>query len=408
MIARSASRPPLVAPHGDTLNVNSTLAYAPEMAGYDLGPDHPMRPERVTLAVALMEAYGLVRPQGAPRAGAPFTTLAPAAATDEELELVHAPEYVATVREAQAHPEWFFPARAGLGTLDTPVFPGIHDVSALIAGGTIAAVRSVLEGDATRSFAPAGGLHHAHRAAAAGFCVYNDPAVAIAWALREHPDLRVLYLDIDAHHADGVQEAFWDEPRVLTLSVHETGMTLYPGTGFAGERGGAGALGSVADLPLPPRATDACYRYAWEHAVAPLALGFAPDVVVAQCGADALAADPLTSLRLSLPGYAWLARSLMALADALCAGRLVACGGGGYAWQSEVPRAWTALAAELCGATLPERLPDAWRRAAADASGVEQPAGLLDDGTATATATDDEVHLLTMTEAAVDELMAGA
>jgi len=360
--------------------VDTILVYSPQLAGYDLGPAHPLRPERFTLTVALMEAYGLVPPgTGAGRptaddgAAAPLHVVAPFPAADEDLLRVHDPAYVDAVRAG-------VPSRAhGLGTLDTPVFPGMHEAAALVAGATLLAVREVASERARRAFSVAGGLHHAHRSFASGFCVYNDCAVGIAWALASDPAMRVLYIDIDAHHGDGVQEAFYAEPRVLTVSLHQNGRTLFPGTGWPSETGEGAGTGAAVNVPLPAGATDACYRMAFDEVVEPHARAFATDLIVAQCGADALHGDPLTDLGLTVPGHQWLVRSIVRLADELCEGRLVALGGGGYDWADGVPRAWTLAAAELAGVTLPTSLPEPWRERVSRLSHTGPPRGLLDD-----------------------------
>jgi acetoin utilization protein AcuC len=186
--------------------------------------------------------------------------------------------------------------------------------------------------------------------------VYNDIAVAIADALARDPALRVMYVDIDAHHGDGVQDIFYIEPRVLTISLHESGRYLFPGTGDTSERGDGPGLGSAINIPLPPLATDECYLLAFDEVVVPAARAFAPDVIVAQCGADAHWSDPLTTLGRTLAGFRDLYGRLVALADALCAGRLVATGGGGYSWATAVPRAWTLLAGALTELDLPGSL----------------------------------------------------
>lgn len=387
------------------------LVYSPALTGYDLGREHPLKPERFALAVALLEAYGLV-PAGtstgaAPGAGAtPLRVLPPVPAGDEQLLRVHSPEYVAAVKDASEHPGHYLWPRAGLGSLDTPVFRGMHEASALVAGGSLGATRAVLSGDVSRAFSIAGGLHHAHRDRAAGFCVYNDCAVAIADALEQQPEMRALYIDIDAHHGDGVQEAFWNEPRVLTVSAHETGLALYPGTGFANERGGPDAPGSAANVALPPWATDACYRIAFDEAVLPLARRFAPDLVFAQCGADAHHDDPITSLGLTLPGYRSLVRSIISLSAELCDGRLVVFGGGGYGWEHVVPRAWTMVAADLATAGVPEDLPEEWRTQVRAVAGVEPPHGLSEDRFSVAPAVEE--RLVEETRSAVASLMEGA
>jgi acetoin utilization protein AcuC len=329
------------------------LVYSPALNAYDFGPEHPLRPERVSLAVGLMSALDLVR-EGALR------PVDPRPATREELTRVHDELYIDEVVRAGSAPDKWLPA-FGIGPGDTPAFPDMHEAAALVAGATLIAVEEVLAGRFTRSLSPAGGLHHAHRDHAAGFCVYNDVAVGIAAAIAEHPRLRVLYIDIDAHHGDGVQEAFYSEPRVLTVSLHESGRYLFPGTGEIDERGAGPGLGSAINVPLPPNATDECYEIAFSEVVVPAARAFRPHLIVTQNGADAHWTDPLTTLGMTLAGYRSLVRHTVRLADELTAGRIVACGGGGYAWATVVPRAWTLLAAELAGVEVAHELPEAWK-----------------------------------------------
>ena len=354
-----------------------TLVYCDEMARYDLGPGHPFKPERFTLAVDLMRAYGLFESEGGPVAVTPHV----APASDADLLLVHSTEYLETVREASAEPDRFkWRTRRGIGPGDTPAVPGLHDAGALIAGATTLAVRLALESDgATRPFSIAGGLHHAHHDRAAGFCVYNDAAVAIACALRDRPDLRVAYLDIDAHHGDGVQEAFYEDPRVLTISLHESGRYLFPGSGREAETGGGAGAGTALNVPLPPFADQACYELAVDEVVGPGLEAFAPDLLLADCGADHHHADPLTHLGLTLPGMRELYRRIIGLAAARCRGRLACTGGGGYGTYSVVPRAWTMLAAELAETALAEELPVEWRERSAALSGRPAPHTLTEE-----------------------------
>lgn len=352
------------------------LVYDPAMAAYDLGPAHPLKPERFTLAVELMRAYGLVAEED-PRA--PLELVRPARpASDDELALVHDRAYLETVRAASADPARFaWRTERGIGPGDTPAAPGLHDAAALIAGGTVEALARVLDAApgsrSTRAFAPAGGLHHAHRDRAAGFCVYNDPAVAIAVALRDRPGTRIAYLDIDAHHGDGVQEAFYDSPDVLTISVHESGRFLFPGTGAASETGAGAGAGFSVNVPLSPHAGAGEYAEAFDRAVAPALASFRPHALVAQCGADAHVDDPLTHLGLTLPAMRDLYRRVIGLAEEHAGGRLLCTGGGGYGTYSVVPRAWTLLAAELAEITLDERLPESWRALSSALSGTAAP-----------------------------------
>ncbi|MHB8925823.1 MAG: acetoin utilization protein AcuC [Coriobacteriia bacterium] len=325
-----------------------TLVYSDRLDQYDLGRAHPLKTERVTRSIALMRQYGLIG-EGA------MDVLQPSPAPDEDLLRVHDAAYIADVRAASADPRGFT-SRRGLGPGDTPVFAGMHDASSLVAGGAIAAMRAVLEDRTDRALNVAGGLHHAHRDRAAGFCVYNDPAIGIAWALARDPSLRIAYIDIDAHHGDGVQEAFWDDPRVFTVSIHESGRYLFPGTGFDDERGGPDAPNSALNIPMNPQAGDAQYLSAFDGLIAPAVRAFAPDLLVTQNGADAHRYDPLTTLGLTLGGYRDLVVRLAALSTELTGGRMVAHGGGGYAWERIVPRAWTMLAMSLLEREIPDML----------------------------------------------------
>ena len=365
------------------------LVWDSALAAYELSPEHPLKPVRLVLAVELMRAYGLLEERAAsrpssedPRIAAPAAERAelirPRPATDDELLLVHTAEYVDAVKRASADPAGFVPSH-GMGTGDNPVFEGMHEVSSLIVGGGIEGIAAVLDGRCERTFNIAGGLHHAQRDRASGFCVYNDPAVAIAWALREHPDVRVAYVDIDAHHGDGVQNAFEDTDRVLTLSVHESGQYLFPGTGFVSDIGTGAGEGLAMNVPLPPLAGDGCYRDVLERVIAPALRAYRPDILVAQCGCDNHHDDPLTHLALTLPGYRALTHDLFALADEVCDGRVAACGGGGYGVYRTVPRAWTCVLAELLGERLSEELPEAWRALDAEASGAAAPELLTAD-----------------------------
>jgi acetoin utilization protein AcuC len=327
----------------------AALVWRPDLAAYDLGEGHPLDPVRLQLSVALMRDYDML-PPGAVLVAPP--------ASNEDLLRVHSAEYLDAVRKASSGSQL---SGFGLGTADNPVFRGMHDTSALICGASIRGLDAVLGGGPKRTFSIAGGLHHAHRARAAGFCVYNDPAVAIAHARAARPGLRVLYLDIDAHHGDGVQEAFYDSAEVMTVSLHETGEFLFPGTGTPGEIGEGAGVGYAANVPLPPYATDDCYRLAFDRLVVPLARSFRPEVIVAQLGINAHHDDPLTQLALTIPGYRALVRWILQLADELCDGRVAALGGGGYDVYRTVPRAWAWVMGFLLDAYVPEELPDAWR-----------------------------------------------
>jgi acetoin utilization protein AcuC len=235
----------------------------------------------------------------------------------------------------------------------------MHEAGALVAGASLVAAEAVAEGTALHAFNAAGGLHHAMPSRASGFCVYDDPAIAIAWLLRRgiHP---IAYVDVDVHHGDGVQAIFYEDPRVLTISLHQSGDTLFPGTGFVTERGAAGAEGTKVNVPLRPGVSDEAWLAAFRAVVPPIVRAFAPKVLVTQLGCDTHWSDPLANLLLTTGAYRETAAELHALAHEAAGGRWVATGGGGYQWASVVPRAWTTYFAAMCDAELPDALPESW------------------------------------------------
>ncbi|MEU8156680.1 acetoin utilization protein AcuC [Micromonospora sp. NPDC048986] len=330
---------------------DTVVVWDESLLAYDMG-DHPLDPVRVELTIALARELGILDRPG-------VRVIKPEPADDAVLTRVHAPAYLAAVRNAPRDPLF---AGYGLGTSDNPVFEGMHESSALIAGATVAAAEAVWRGDARRAVNVAGGLHHAMSARASGFCVYNDPAVAIARLLDLGAE-RVAYVDVDVHHGDGVQDIFWNDPRVLTVSLHETPLALFPGTGFPDETGGPGAQGTAVNMPLPPGVDDSGWQRAF-HAIVPSVLrAFRPQVLVSQCGADGHRLDPLADLNLTVDGQRATYQAMRALADELCDGRWVATGGGGYALVEVVPRAWSHLLAVATGDPIdPATLtPPAWR-----------------------------------------------
>ena len=341
------------------------LVYTPRLASYRLSESHPLRPERFSLAVELMDAWHLIC-HTAEQIGCSHL-VEPTPASTEDLLRVHDAAYIAAVRQADANPS-AWSGGFGIGPGDTPAFAEMHEVSALIAGATMRALADVVAGRCARSFSPAGGLHHAHRGRASGFCVYNDATIAIAAATAANPDLRVAYVDIDAHHGDGVQEAFYDRADVLTISIHESGRYLFPGSGRAVETGTGGGLGFAVNVPLAPGAGDESFARALDRVVAPAVRAFAPDVIVAQLGADSHRADPLAHLTTTVAGLNASAARIISLADEVCDGRIAATGGGGYDSFSAVPRAWACDLAALLGVDVPEELPESWRESAASAA----------------------------------------
>lgn len=347
------------------------LIYSQGCLAYDFGPLHPMNPVRLMLTAGLMRATGLVDRPG-------LEQLEPAPAGDDELELAHDRRYIEAVRRLSA-PGLAAGAAAlqfGLGSGDNPVFAGMHEASALIAGGSLAGARAIIEGRLAHAFNIAGGLHHAHRARASGFCVYNDAAVAIAW-LRRRRGARVLYLDFDAHHGDGVQELFYADAGVMTVSFHESGRYLFPGSGFIDELGTGEARGTSVNLPLPMGTTGDLFLEAYEALVPPLARAFSPDLIVTQLGCDGHFSDPLTHMALTVSTYRELARRLHRLAHDVTGGRWLALGGGGYQAYTVVPRVWTAVLAEMAGVSLDEELPEDWRRLCLERGAQRAPCFLI-------------------------------
>jgi acetoin utilization protein AcuC len=304
------------------------------LISYDFGPSHPLAPIRVELTMALARELGVL--DRVELAGCE-------PASDDELALVHERGYIEAVKGVSrtGRPDM----AAGLGTGDNPAFAGVHEASALIAGASLAAARAVWSGEAEHAVNVAGGLHHAMPSMASGFCVYNDPALAIAWLLAQGAS-RVAYVDVDVHHGDGVQAMFYDDPRVLTISLHESPRTLFPGTGFPHETGDACTSVNVA---LPDGTGDAGWLRAFQAVVPPLLREFAPEVLVTQHGCDSHALDPLAHLMLSLDGQRTAYEMLHRLAHETAGGRWVVTGGGGYELVQVVPRAWTHLIAEVSG-----------------------------------------------------------
>lgn len=369
------------------MTIPAALIWDPSYLAYRFRKDHPFNPRRLELAVTLMESLELL---SAPE----LRTVKPRMATDEELQLVHAPEYVAAVKRlgAEEGGERGEAWRWGLGTDDNPIFPGMHEATATVTGGTLQCAEMVMTGEVRRAFNVGGGLHHAHRDRASGFCIYNDLAVAIAWIRREY-GARVLYIDYDGHHGDGVQGLFYDDPDVLTLSIHESGRYLFPGTGFVDELGEGDGYGYSLNLPVEPNTGDDSWMQLTEGLLPDVFDAFRPDVVVLQNGCDAHLHDPLTHLRCSTRIYEETVRLCCDLAERHCDGRVIATGGGGYAIWRVVPRAWSLVWATLTGQEAPDRIPRAWLERWQGESPVLLPERLRDEpGAMTTVALADEIN----------------
>ncbi|WP_193103455.1 acetoin utilization protein AcuC [Brachybacterium sp. FME24] len=364
----AAAHFPVPAPsvHEPTAEVSCGFVWSEDLCEYDFGPYHPMSPVRLTLTRELAGSAGVLDRPG-------VRTIEPFVASDEQLARVHDADYIDAVRRASGprdDDDVDELIRFGIGGDDVPSFPGMHTASARVAGGSIAAIDAIRSGTVERAVNIAGGLHHARPASASGFCVYNDAAIAIRHALDQGEE-RVMYVDVDVHHGDGVELALWDEPRAITLSVHETGERLFPGTGFVQDTGGADAQGSAINVPLPPRTSAEGWVRAIRATVPALVRAVKPTLLVTQHGADTHRMDPLADFTVTLEAHREVMIMLRELADEVCGGRWLALGGGGYAVIDVVPRSWAQLLAVASGEAIDPAtaLPDSFHEAASRARG---------------------------------------
>jgi acetoin utilization protein AcuC len=334
------------------------LVFGPRSTTYDFGPHHPLTPRRFGPGIDLLRTVGAV------------PGLAPEPADDPELFAIHAAHYIATVRRLSAEPNGR-PAAGFAAYGDDPPFAGMHEAAAAVAGGSLQAMEALLRGDVEHAFHPGGGLHHAMPDRASGFCIYNDPALAIAAARRAGK--RVLYVDLDVHHGDGVQAIHYDDPGVMTFSIHESGRTLFPGTGFVGELGDGAAAGSSINLPLEAETGEAAWLAGVRGLLPQLAAFFGPDLIVSQHGADSHAWDPLAHLLVTTTAMVEAAGLVDAVAHRHAGGRWLATGGGGYDVYRVVPRTWTLTWLAGAHRQAPEQTDLEWRsRWAADALRYDQ------------------------------------
>ncbi|VXC30578.1 acetoin utilization protein AcuC [Nocardioides sp. AX2bis] len=352
----------------------ATVVFDDGLTAYDFGAGHPMSPLRVDLTMRLSRELGVLDHLRA--VDAPMADL-------DLVATVHGDALIEAVgrmgREPGAGEEAF-----GLGTDDNPVFRGMDVAAAHVVGATVEACRQVWSGESLHSVNVTGGLHHAMPDRASGFCVYNDVAVGIRWLLDQGAQ-KVAYVDVDVHHGDGVEAIFYDDPRVLTISLHESGQFLFPGTGFAGDTGGPDAKGSAVNVALPPGTSDEGWLRAFHAVVPPVLREFAPDVLVTQHGCDSHADDPLADLTLSVDGQRASYLALHDLAHEVAGGRWVALGGGGYAVVGVVPRSWSHLLAVVGGAPLDPATPTppAWREHVKELLGATAPLRLTEGRTPT-------------------------
>lgn len=331
--------------------MKTLFVYSDDMLAYKFRDDHPFNQQRVKMTLDLLKECNVINES---------QIISPKIASDEEIALIHDKEFIEAVK--QAGQGELTPDKAGnygLGTEDTPIFQHMHEASALLVGGTLLAAEHVMEGHADHALNLGGGLHHGFRGKASGFCVYNDCSIAIKW-LRENYDARVLYIDTDAHHGDGVQWAFYDDPNVCTVSIHETGRYLFPGTGNYSERGQGAGYGSSFNVPVDAFTEDESWLHIYKTVVKEVAADFRPDVILTQNGVDAHYYDPLTHLSLSMESYDFIPRLAHELAHEYCEGRWIAVGGGGYDIWRVVPRAWGKIWLAMNEIELSGPLPKEW------------------------------------------------
>ncbi|HEX5018575.1 MAG TPA: acetoin utilization protein AcuC [Actinomycetes bacterium] len=351
------------------MSSRAQVFWSDELTRYDFGPSHPMNPVRLDLTMRLARDLGVLDHVDLRK---------PSPATLDELCRVHSKDMVEAVSRCSSVDAEGDLAH-GLGTPDVPTFTAMHDVTSLVVGATLGATRTVWRGEANHAFSPAGGLHHAMPHAAAGFCVYNDVAVAISDLLDDGVE-RIAYVDVDVHHGDGVQEVFYDDPRVLTISLHQHPRTLYPGTGMPEEVGEGLGEGYAVNVALPPGIVDDAWLRALQSVVPHLLEAFAPQVLVSQHGCDSHALDPLANMALTVDAQRVAAECLHEWAHDYADGRWIATGGGGYAIVDVVPRTWTHVMAEMSGSPVDpnSRVPEDWRAYVAARLGAVAPLRMTD------------------------------
>ncbi|MFD2446426.1 acetoin utilization protein AcuC [Bacillus sp. CGMCC 1.16607] len=342
------------------MNSDSIFIYSEDLLNYKFNSHHPFNQFRLKLTLDLLKKAGAIEEQ---------SIIPPKQATEEELALIHDLNYIQAVKQAGSGslpPE--IAENYGLGTEDTPIFPNMHEASSFLVGGTLTAVDYVMTGKAKHALHLGGGLHHGFRGKASGFCIYNDSSVAIKY-LQEKYQARVLYVDTDAHHGDGVQWSFYDDPNVCTLSIHETGRYLFPGTGNITERGQGKGYGYSFNIPLDAFTEDESWLHAYRTSLKEIAEFFKPDVILTQNGADSHYYDPLTHLSASMKIYREIPKLAHEIAHTYCNGRWIAVGGGGYDIWRVVPRAWAHIWFEMtensnCSGSLPDRWVEEWQKEA--------------------------------------------
>ena len=354
------------------------LVWDERFLDYNFGPQHPLRPLRVKLTYELIRSKGILQ-QG------PVEVLNARLASRDEILLFHEDNYVRLVEQY---------SKKGSGLLDmgdTPAFKGCYEATSLVVGASIVAADAVMSGRLSHAFNPSGGLHHAHPERASGFCIFNDPAVVIAHLKSRYSVKRIVYLDIDAHHGDGVMYGYYDDAGVLDIDFHESGRFLFPGTGFPDEIGNGAARGTKLNIPLPPSTGDEAYLKAFRQVVSDAIKKFRPEIILVQCGADGHLEDRLAHLRLTTKVYADVVSEMHDLAHELCNGKMLLFGGGGYT-LANVPRVWTVAFSTLAGVRPNGDIPSEWSKEFAKAAEEDPPNQLYDKPTSDVEKTVKEVQ----------------
>ncbi|WP_261130757.1 acetoin utilization protein AcuC [Bacillus sp. Marseille-Q3570] len=343
--------------------------FSDQLLSYKFSNHHPFNPLRFQLTYELLKETGILSDE---------QIVQPRKATDEEIMLVHNEDYMNAIKKAgQGQLPKSQESSFGLNTDDTPIFENMHDASAWLVGATLTATEQVFEGKTNKALSLGGGLHHGFRGRASGFCIYNDSSIAIEYMKRKY-NARILYIDTDAHHGDGVQWAFYDDPDVCTFSIHETGRYLFPGTGNVSEKGAGKGYGYSFNLPVDAFTEDDSWIPLLEEAIEEIVRFFKPDVIISQNGVDAHYWDPLTHLSLTMKSYRKIPELVNRAADRYTEGRWIAVGGGGYDIWRVVPRAWSLIWAEMNGLDLHGSLPESWLKRWQEKSPIELPT-LWDD-----------------------------
>lgn len=367
------------------------VIYSDDYLQYNFGSAHPLNQIRLKLAFELMKSYGIPDRNN-------VKVFKPPLAKEEDLLLVHDEDYVNYVKNLSTdHDREFY--LHGLGPGDNPVFENMFNAASVHTGGTLLGCDLIMQKDVKHIFALGGGYHHALQDRASGFCIFNDPAIAIKYLQTKYKLKRIVYVDIDAHHGDGVQWIFYSDPSVMTISLHESGRYLFPGTGFIEELGKEKAEGTSVNVPLPMNTTDKAYLYAFKEVVVPLVKSFKPEFLIAQCGGDAHHSDPLTHLSLTTKSYLEISKMYRELSNELMDGRWMCVTGGGYDIMA-CTRMWTLMVSEMCGFHPDKNMPEDFIGLCKRTLGFEPPRELEDDEK---TIEDDE-HVFETTKSIVKEI----